>query len=47
MENIKINSNTKRELEKLGSINDSFDNVIRKILDHVRECDLFWEDFYE
>ena len=41
---IKINKITKDRLTALGSMNDTYDSVIFKLLDHADKCDIFWSE---
>ena len=41
---IVVNRKTKSQLQKLGSIGDTFDSVIISLLKHVDKCDTFWSD---
>ena len=39
---ITINKETEEKLEKLGSMNSTFDSVLNDLLDHVDTCDRWW-----
>jgi len=41
---MKIKITTKEKLEQFGSMNDDYDTVICKLLDHVNQCDKYWND---
>lgn len=39
---IKINQETKEKLEKFGNMNDTYDSLLERILNHVDSCDEWW-----
>lgn len=41
---ISIKKETKRKLEKIGSMNSTYSDVIEDILNHCDECDRFVEN---
>ncbi len=40
--NIKLDARTVSKIKKLGNMNESVSSFIKKIVDHVSICDIWW-----
>ncbi len=41
---IPIQKETKEKLSRLGSLKSTYDSVINELVEHVQQCDRYWED---
>ena len=41
---IPIQKETKERLSRLGNLKSTYDSVINELVEHVEQCDKYWED---
>ena len=41
---IGIKHSTKIRLSRFGALDQSYDDVVTELLDHVEKCDVFWAE---
>lgn len=41
---VRISTDVREELKKIGRKSDTYDDVIKTLIKHVMNCDRFWEN---